>query len=76
MRSMPDINPRGLEIYDLLETIINIWWQYPQLRLMQLLLNAIGVYTDFSGKEVMDHYNTLDAVVLQKLKDLYGKPND
>jgi uncharacterized protein YihD (DUF1040 family) len=50
----------------LLDEIENVWKQYPDLRLMQLLLNAVGT------NDNVDHYNTEDDYLLDQLRILYG----
>lgn len=62
------------EICQFLDILISIWYQNSELRFMQLILNAVGVYETYDTftDEVKDHYNTTDAVVLQGLKALYG----
>ncbi len=57
-------DPKRIKI--LLDEIENVWKQYPDLRLMQLLLNAVGT------NDNVDHYNTEDDYLLDQLRILYG----
>lgn len=68
-------------IKEILGVIEQVWTKNPDLRLMQLLLNAVGVYYEsdcnsricgFNICEIKDHYNTEDTIVLEKLKKTYG----
>lgn len=61
-------------IKEILTVIEEIWTKAPDLRLMQLLLNAIKArQLSDSGMYIttIDHYNTEDGVVLEKLKEKY-----
>lgn len=65
-------------IKPMLNLIEEIWIKAPDLRLMQLLLNAIGSSTIINTKQkfsvkVYDHYNTEDHYVLEQLQKTYKK---
>lgn len=69
-------DPNRIDI--ILKEIETIWKKSPDLRLMQLLLNAIGsnilINTEHEFKyKAIDHYNTEDDIVLLKLRNLYGR---
>lgn len=69
-------HPKRIKV--ILKEIERIWNEYPDLRLMQLLLNAIGAHVKVSQDEIfetelytIDHYNTEDKIVLERLKETY-----
>lgn len=71
-------NPERIDI--ILHEISNIWRTNPDLRLVQLLLNAIGTFDQSSHEKrfndvVKDHYNTEDDVVLDALRKTYDTGN-
>jgi uncharacterized protein YihD (DUF1040 family) len=57
-------------IDEMLDEIREIWKRSPDLRLMQLLLNCFS-YDCPNGRV----YNTEDEVLLEKIKEVYNKPD-
>lgn len=61
-------DPKRLD--EILKEIERIWKESPDLRLMQLLLNAV-VTIEIDGRITIDHYWTEDDAVLEALKKTY-----
>lgn len=67
-------DPQRIDV--MLKKIETIWKAAPDLRLMQLLLNAIGSFSGLDERYqplIKDHYYTEDDVVLDKLNKLYKR---
>lgn len=62
-------------IKEMLNFISLVWNKNPDLRLMQLLLNALGTFDmrldSNRSFKIRDHYNTADDYVLNCLTEFY-----